>query len=247
MRPSYDSTSQLRTLEIMFVLCAIEAKKKLVGIKSSQPHFEKYRFWIHNQVERFLQPDYPLVEDSADLVNLDEESRRQMILECLEQSNTTTAWPIATAIWRAYDRLIDVFEGQIEYLALLFQDGLMPKVYDWSNDLSDVGDLFQLLAHTKPQLRVLEIGAGTGGATAKTLEKLKSDFGERLYLKYTISDISSGFFVQCKERFKEHEAIEYKALDISKDPIGQGFNAGEYDLVIASNVSNKPMPKFPCH
>jgi acyl transferase domain-containing protein len=247
MRPSYDSTSQLRMLERMFVLCAIEAKKKLVGVKSSQPHFEKYRFWIHNQVERFLQPNYPLVEDSANLVNLDEGSRRQMILECLEQSQTTTAWPVATAIWRAYDRLIDVFEGQVEYLTLLFQDGLMPKFYDWSNNLSDVGDLFQLLAHTKPQLRVLEIGAGTGGATAKTLEKLKSDFGERLYLKYTISDVSSGFFVQCKERFKEHEAIEYKVLDVSKDPIGQGFNAGEYDLIIASNVSDKPMPKFPCH
>jgi hypothetical protein len=237
MRPSYDSTFQLRMLERMFVLCAIEARKKLVDVKASQPHFEKYRLWIHNQVERFLQPNYPLVEDSADLVNLDEESRGRMILECLEQSKTTTAWPVATAIWRAYDRLTDVFEGQIEYLALLFQDGLMPKFYDWSNDLSDVGGLFQLLAHSKPQLRVLEIGAGTGGATAKTLEKLKSDFGERLYLKYTISDISSGFFVQCKERFKEHEAIEYKVLDISKDPIGQGFNVGEYDLIIASNVS----------
>ena len=77
---------------------------------------------------------------------------------------------------------------------------------------------------------------GTGGLTAKFLEDLKSDYGERLYFKYTFSDISSGFFVQAQERFKEYAAIEYQALDISQDPLEQGFKAGEYDLIIASNV-----------
>lgn len=85
-------------------------------------------------------------------------------------------------------------------------------------------------------MRILEIGAGTGGLTVKFLEQLQSDFGERLYLKYTFTDISTGFFAQAKERFKDYEGIEYKALDISKDPLEQEFTAGEYDLIIASNV-----------
>ncbi len=85
-------------------------------------------------------------------------------------------------------------------------------------------------------MKILELGAGTGGLTAKFLEQLKSDYGERLYLKYTFTDISSGFFVQAKERFKDYEGIEYQALDISKNPLEQGFNAGEYDIIVASNV-----------
>lgn len=78
---------------------------------------------------------------------------------------------------------------------------------------------------------------GTGGLTNKFLSDLKSDYGERLYYKYTFTDVSSGFFVQAQERFKDYAGIEYQALDISQDPLEQGFKAGEYDLIIASNVS----------
>ncbi|KNG81092.1 putative polyketide synthase [Aspergillus nomiae NRRL 13137] len=236
MRPSGDSTPQLQMLERLFVLCAIETQRRLVGIHASQPHFDKYRAWIDRRIHDFLQPDYPLVSDAADLVRLDSTQRRGAITNILKASKSTTAWPVAEAIWRAHDRVVDVFESRIEYIDLLFHDGLMPKFYDWSNSLSDIGDLFDLLAHTKPQLRVLEIGAGTGGSTSRILQRLISNFNERLYVKYTISDVSSGFFVQCKERFKQYEALEYKVLDISRDPLAQGFTPGEYDLIVASNV-----------
>ena len=85
-------------------------------------------------------------------------------------------------------------------------------------------------------MKILEIRAGTGGLTAKILEHLKSDYGEHLYFKYTFSDISSNFLVQAQERFKEYAGIEYQALDISQDPLEQGFKAGEYNLIVASNV-----------
>lgn len=99
---------------------------------------------------------------------------------------------------------MNVFEGRTDYLDLLLQGGVLTGIYSWYNDIWEFKDFMQLLGHTQPQLRVLEIGAGTGGLTAKLLEQLKSDFGERLYLKYTFSDISSGFFVQAKERFRDY-------------------------------------------
>ena len=52
----------------------------------------------------------------------------------------------------------------------------------------------QQLGHARPQMKILENGAGTGGLTAKFLEHLKSEYVERLYSKYTFSDISSDFF-----------------------------------------------------
>ena len=170
------------------------------------------------------------------LARVDEKERRKLIPEILEQCQQSGGWAPATAIWRAFDQVVNVFEGRTDYLDLLLQGGVLTGIYSWYNDIWEFKDFMQLLGHTQPQLRVLEIGAGTGGLTAKFLEQLKSDFGERLYLKYTFSDISSGFFVQAKERFRDYEGIEYKTLDVSKNPLEQGFAAGQYDLVVASNV-----------
>ena len=167
---------------------------------------------------------------------MDETERRQLIEEVLKQCEAAGGWATANAIYRGYVNATDVFEGRSSYLDILLQDGVLTGVYSWYNDIWDFEDYMQLFGHVKPQMKILEIGAGTGGLTAKFLEQLKSDYGERLYLKYTFTDISSGFFVQAKERFKDYEGIEYQALDISKNPLEQGFNAGEYDIIVASNV-----------
>ncbi|KAF2177961.1 methyltransferase type 12, partial [Zopfia rhizophila CBS 207.26] len=79
-------------------------------------------------------------------------------------------------------------------------------------------------------------GAGTGGTTARALAGLKSDSGEQLYSSYVFTDISTLFFDSARQRFGAYDNIEYRALDISRDPREQGFEAGAYDLVIASNV-----------
>jgi len=50
------------------------------------------------------------------------------------------------------------------------------------------------------------------------------------------TDISSGFFINAKERFRDFGGIVYKALDISQDPIAQGFEKHSYDLIVAANV-----------
>ncbi|EAW17483.1 putative polyketide synthase, partial [Aspergillus fischeri NRRL 181] len=235
-RPTYDVREQLALAERLYLLCAVEANKTIQGVTATQPHFERYRRWLTTQCPRFEQPGYPLVEDSVDLVNMSTEARRNLITEVLDKCRAAGCGAIAAAVWRSYDQLANVFEGKTDFLDLLIHDGTLSSIYDWMNDIWDVSDFFQLLGHTQPQMKILEIGAGTGGLTAKILKHLQSEFGERLYLQYTFTDVSSGFFVAAKERFKQYDAIEYKTLDISRNPLEQGFNAEEYDLVIASNV-----------
>ena len=244
MTVKYDIREQIQHLERLYVLCAIESRNALSGVSTEQPHLEKYRAWLDQQFRLFQKPGYPLVEDSMSLTSMDEHDRRQLISKVLQQCHALGSRAPATAIWRAYDQAVDVFEGRTDYLDLLLRDGVLTGIYSWCNDIWEFKHLMQLLGHAQPQMRILEIGAGTGGLTAKFLEQLQSDFGERLYLKYTFTDISSGFFAQAKERFKDYEGIEYKALDISKDPLEQGFTAGEYDLIIASNVCNQRFPLY---
>lgn len=236
MHTRSDMREAIQICERLTVLCAIETRNTISGLTAAQPHLEKFRNWLNSQYERYQKPGYPLVEDSKDLIRLDATERRELIEEVFRQCEAAGGWTNATAIYRGYVNAADVFEGKSSMLDILLQDGVLTGVYNWMNDIWEFKDYIQLLGHVQPQGKILEIGAGTGGLTAKFLEHLKSDYSERLYYKYTFSDISSGFFVQAQERFKEYAGIEYRALDISQDPLEQSFKAGEYDLIIASNV-----------
>ncbi|PGH10855.1 hypothetical protein AJ79_05215 [Helicocarpus griseus UAMH5409] len=93
-----------------------------------------------------------------------------------------------------------------------------------------------LLTNKNPQMNILEVGAGTGSATLPLFEDMGEDALD-LIRSYTYTDISPGFFETAKGRLNRWKSvIEYRALDISKDPVDQGFEANTYDLIIASNV-----------
>ncbi|KAH7030733.1 uncharacterized protein B0I36DRAFT_288346 [Microdochium trichocladiopsis] len=95
---------------------------------------------------------------------------------------------------------------------------------------------FRLMTNKNPRMNVLEIGAGTGSATLPLFQALGDDARD-LINHYCYTDISSGFFEPAKDRLdKWKSVIEYKTLDISKDPLKQDFSPQQYDVVVASNV-----------
>ena len=137
--------------------------------------------------------------------------------------------------------LADVLRGRENPLTLLFSSGeptagdlyLKAPVARAANRL--LADAVRALVAGVPEgrrLRVLEVGAGTGSATASVLPELPAD-----RFDYTYTDISAGFFAEAEERFGDAGgAIEYRPLDIERSPVEQGFDAHGYDLIIASNV-----------
>ncbi|EFW98540.1 polyketide synthase [Grosmannia clavigera kw1407] len=99
------------------------------------------------------------------------------------------------------------------------------------------------LAHKYPTLRVLEIGAGTGGATLPMLQTLggrgsgprRKHYGR--LSSYDFTDISTGFFEKARENFKDWAGlVHFRKLDIEQRPVEQGFDEGTYDVVVAANV-----------
>jgi ubiquinone/menaquinone biosynthesis C-methylase UbiE len=79
--------------------------------------------------------------------------------------------------------------------------------------------------------KILEIGAGTGATTSYILKYLKTKNTE-----YIFTDVSQLFLNKAKDKFKDLKNIEFKILDIEKDPASQGFSLNDIDLIIASNV-----------
>ena len=84
---------------------------------------------------------------------------------------------------------------------------------------------------TNRTLRVLELGAGTGGVTGALLAELPR---ERTH--YVFTDVSASFFEAARERFGEFPGLKCAMLDIERDPQAQGFAPGSFDVVVASDV-----------
>jgi NADP-dependent 3-hydroxy acid dehydrogenase YdfG/acyl carrier protein/ubiquinone/menaquinone biosynthesis C-methylase UbiE len=83
-------------------------------------------------------------------------------------------------------------------------------------------------------VRIVEVGAGTGGTTGFVLAAL-GDLGEQV--EYVVTDIGRGFVEQARQRFGPTCAIaRFATLDIAADPAEQGFAAGSFDIAIAANV-----------
>ncbi len=81
------------------------------------------------------------------------------------------------------------------------------------------------------KIRIIEIGAGTGGTTASILPLLPSN-----RCSYTFTDISEIFLHRAREAFAGYPFVEYALLNADADTAQQGFEYGAYDMVIAANV-----------
>ena len=85
------------------------------------------------------------------------------------------------------------------------------------------------------QIRLLEIGAGTGGTTADLLPRLDR-FHDNIN-EYCYTDISRAFLAHAEDRYaRGHSYLTTRLFDVSR-PIGlQGIEGDRYDLVLATNV-----------
>ena len=85
------------------------------------------------------------------------------------------------------------------------------------------------------ELRLLEIGAGTGGTTAALLPMLQS-FGDRL-AEYRYTDLSRAFLMHAEEHYAPRlPALKTAIFDVCRPLAGQPIERARYDAVIATNV-----------
>jgi polyketide synthase PksN len=112
-------------------------------------------------------------------------------------------------------------------------------VADYFNEV--LGDC--LLAHIQDRLsrdpssrlRIIEVGAGTGGTTAKILPRLKSV--AHCIEQYCYTDLSRAFLMHAKrEYFPGHPFLTCELFDAEKPVSGQKIAAGTFDIAIATNV-----------
>ncbi|GAB1198685.1 hypothetical protein APSETT444_008013 [Aspergillus pseudonomiae] len=143
-------------------------------------------------------------------------------------------------------KLASVLRGEQDGLQLIFGTKEGQELVSWmyGDEPHNIVGYLQMIDFTKRlikkvliagtevgPLRILEMGAGTGGGTKWFLPVLsKLD----IPVEYTFTDISTAFIAQARRRFKEHSFVRYRVHDIEKPPADD--LVGTQHIIIASNA-----------
>ncbi|KAF2676018.1 hypothetical protein K458DRAFT_447715 [Lentithecium fluviatile CBS 122367] len=201
-------------------------------------HLSKYVEWMQYQMQRYHDGSIPHALPEWPTMANDEAYVDSIIRDIAESAEVRLAL-------RVGPNLSAILRGDADPLELLFKDDLLPNLYRFGMG-ADIGyetiqRYVDAMAHNNPNLKILEIGAGTGATTIPILETLsyhgEQEAGASRFSQYMYTDISPSFFEKAQDTFKDHlDRMAFKVLDVESDPADQGFAVGSYDLVIASNV-----------
>ncbi len=155
--------------------------------------------------------------------------------------------PVVGLVGACLTALLDVLTGRRPAMEVLFPEGSTEQVAavyrgDPVTDRCN-GEVARLVAEqvrarrvadpTAP-VRILEVGAGTGGTTAAVLSALAAS-GDGV--EYVFTDVSPAFVRKARNRFgAQYPFTRFEVLDIEADPAGQGPASGAHDVVLATNV-----------
>ncbi|WP_268410873.1 SDR family NAD(P)-dependent oxidoreductase [Alteromonas sp. a30] len=147
-------------------------------------------------------------------------------------------------VWDTLSALPAIVTGQTPITDIMFPNSSMHKVEGIykRNAQSDyfnftVAKAVQTIAenHTGAPLRIVEIGAGTGGTTESVLSHL-AGMHDRID-EYCYTDISRAFLIHAEKHYlSANPFINCQLLNVEKPLDDQPVKRGSYDIVIASNV-----------
>jgi microcystin synthetase protein McyG len=173
----------------------------------------------------------PLETQSSDL-QLEAEKLKQEFPACAAEITLTA---------RCGGRLDEVLRGFCEPLELLFPSGnfdtldalyrTSPSARAWNTALRHILVDATQGAPKDRMVRILEIGAGTGGTTSFLFPHLPAE-----RTSYTFTDLSHLFLTRARDEFRDYPFARFELLDIEKSPATQGFGDRTFDVIIAANV-----------
>ncbi|KAK2596769.1 hypothetical protein QQS21_006164 [Conoideocrella luteorostrata] len=196
--------------------------------ETNSGHMDKYRSWIHKQVSKNPHQGY---EASGPVLS------RDGLLEDMKTKVHSLAGSsvadIANTVAIVAASMEDLVKAECDPFHVLGTGGMLAKMAAYMNEFEQ-SRFLQTFAHTKPDLRILQLGSKTISETNTVLQALQGR-----YSRYTIVDSSRDLISAVKDQFQDQPNMEFAVLDIDKDMDAAGFvNNGidrQYHLIIATN------------
>ncbi|KAH8203888.1 hypothetical protein TruAng_001952 [Truncatella angustata] len=140
-------------------------------------------------------------------------------------------------------KLAECLTGKVSPMTLLFASKearqILSNYYATSPLLALSTELLvSLVAHSVgasggDAVRIIEVGAGSGGTT-KRLAQVLNALGKRI--EYTFTDIASSLVNQASRTFEEYNWMKFDTLDIEEPPPSR--LQGKFDIAIGTNCAH---------
>ncbi|UJO24026.1 Prosolanapyrone synthase [Fulvia fulva] len=192
-------------------------------------HMQKWVTWVETQGK--------LLSQAHHFSEMSTEARERRIAALVAEFGEDI--PELALVARLHYHMSDIVFGRAAPLELMVKDGLLSKVYEegfsGAGAYDRLASVLHLIGHKNPGSRILEIGAGSGGATMPALNALRGNTSFPQYREYVFTDVSTAFLSRAKDKFSGYLNVSYAILDI-EGVEAQGFDEGSFDVIIASNV-----------
>ena len=191
---------------------------------------------IQPQFERFHQFMRRLADDAGQVG--DPEPLQQSLIESFPQFRPV--YELLDYCVQSYPR---VLSGEVNGLDVLFPKGQTDFLEKSLGELPELdGTVYKrvllrlLLPLTEKRdtpLRILEIGGGVGLLTRFLLPHLRGK-----NVEYCFTDIGTSFLLAAQDwtTAADREFVTFEKLDVSRDPLAQGFTANSFDVIIGLDV-----------
>lgn len=222
------------------------------SLRSTKPGEILERVAYHPRHERFVNFIYNSILKEAGIISIRDGSmiRTDTPLPA-KSAKSLLAELLAKAPEHSYDhrltylagcRLAEVLNNTCDGVQLLFSSSegreMVTGMYSqspvnvvWIKQIEAfLESLLTKLDLREGPLRILELGAGTGGTTAKMVAILAA-LG--IPVIYTVTDLSPSLFAAARKRFKGLSFLKYQAYDIEKPP-SQDLRQSQH-IVLATN------------
>ncbi len=198
--------------------------------------YEPYLASFKSHLETFNMREVPRMLDMGDKVDPFEVDPRESTCRVLK------FMPHACAeidiIQRVGKNLMDILTRRISFMEAVSpnNDASMLEALYYNSSSSILPNIvfagiFEAISQVKNRpLKVLEIGAGTGGTTASIIHLIP-----KYCYEYWFTDVSHVFLSAAKRRFKE-ETFLYQILDLEDRTAFEAIADKSFDVVIASNA-----------
>lgn len=231
--PPTENSEGAGLLEIVDTICClvvfgIHGTLKLSDRERSPKGDIRHWFsWIRSIVEEDQR------QNVVEVRKMSSERRRQLLQEL---NNKAGDKPEAKAAMLLYDSASDILNERKSGIDVLVTNKLLTPLYEIGHVIAgshpQLFNIMDCLGHANPNLRIIEIGGGTGAATRVAMKALVGSNGIKRYADYTFTDVSSGFLAPANDLLSDYHDVSYSVLDIEQDPLGNGYEPN-YDVVLA--------------
>lgn len=130
-------------------------------------------------------------------------------------------------------------EEALPYTEHFFESGVTYRAAN-SSLQAVVQQILQQLPRTQ-QLRILELGAGTGGTTTWLLSALSTLPADQAV--YVFADPSEAALQRAQQKYQQYSFVRYQSIDSEQDLLQQGFEEHGYDLIVATNAFSRSIDR----